>query len=221
MSFGYFGLLSYGMQFVNSGQTSVLVYTMPIFATVLAHFILNEKLTVIKVLGLCLGVTGLLIILGPQVFQTEVEKVFMGRILILLSAFSWACANIFSKVQSSGYDIIKMSGWQMFIGSMFLICVSAITEPWTNIQWTFASSSSLLFNGIFSTAIAFVVWFWVLGKIEASIASLTIMIVPILALFFGWLQLDEKLTFNIVIGTIFICLGIFFGAYKVKRFRKE
>jgi drug/metabolite transporter (DMT)-like permease len=113
-----------------------------------------------------------------------------------------------------------MTSWQLLIGSILLFCVSALTEPLTEAQWTIPSIASLLFNGIFSTAVTFVAWFWVLGKIEASTASMTLMTVPILGLFFGWLQLDEKLTFNIAIGAIFICLGIFFGAYKVRN-RKD
>ncbi|MFG5456438.1 EamA family transporter, partial [Enterococcus faecalis] len=49
------GVLTYGMQFVDSGKTSVLVYTMPIFVTVISHFTLNEKINVYKMLGLFSG----------------------------------------------------------------------------------------------------------------------------------------------------------------------
>lgn len=64
MGLGYMGVLTYGMQFVDSGKTSVLVYTMPIFVTVISHFKLNEKINVYKMLGLFSGLIGLLFILG-------------------------------------------------------------------------------------------------------------------------------------------------------------
>ncbi|UUZ91065.1 DMT family transporter [Paenibacillus sp. P25] len=187
MSLGYFGPLTYGMRFVSSGQTSVLVYSMPIIVTLLAHFFLNERLTLMKSIGLVFGVAGLLFILGPQVFHTGVSKVLLGQILIILSAVCWACANLFSKVRFANYDIIKMTSWQLLIGSAMLLCVSVAAEPWTGIHWGAASTASLLFNGIFSTAFTFVAWFWVLGQIEASTASMTLMAVPLLGLFFGWL----------------------------------
>ncbi|AJY76309.1 DMT family transporter [Paenibacillus beijingensis] len=214
MSLGYSGLLMYGMRFVNSGQTSVLVYTMPIFVTVLAHFFLKEKLTATKGIGLAFGFAGLLFILGPQLHRFAFDQAFMGQILILLSALSWGCANIFSKLKFSNYDIMKMTCWQLLLGGVMLLVISAAAEPWSNVQWTLPSVSSLLFNGIFSTSVTFVAWFWVLGRIEASTASMTLMTVPILGLFFGWLQLHEQLTANIAAGALLICLGIFFGARK-------
>lgn len=217
MSIGYFGLLTYGMQFVSSGQTSVMVYTMPIFVTILAHFVLKEKLTILKAFGLCTGVIGLLFILGPQVFHFHLDKQFIGEILILLAAISWGCANIFSKIKFSNYDIIKMTSWQLLIGAFSLFCISVVVEPISQAQWTPSSLGILLFNGLFSTAFTFVAWFWVLTKIEASIASMTLMIVPLLGLFFGWLQLGEKLTSNIIFGAIFICFGIFFAAFRVHK----
>ncbi|WP_199614547.1 DMT family transporter [Paenibacillus alkalitolerans] len=221
MSLGYFGLSTYGMQFVDSGLTSVLVYSMPIFVTVLAHFFLKEKITLMKIIGLCLGAIAFVFIVGPQIFHTAFGIELVGQFLIIFAAASWACANIFSKLKFSNYDIIKMTSWQLFIGAFLLLAVSAITEPVTEVHWTFAAGLSLLFCGIFSTAFTFVAWFWVLGKIEASVASMTLMTVPILGLFFGWLQLNEKLTSNIAIGAVFICLGIFFSAYKGKSLQEK
>lgn len=214
MAVGYSGLLTCGMRFVDSGQTSVLVYTMPIFVTVLAHFFLNEKLTAMKGIGLACGAAGLLFILGPQLLRLAFDQALLGQILILLSALSWACANIFSKRKFSDYDIVKMTIWQLLIGAAMLLLISAAAESWAHARWSVPSVSSLLFNGIFSTAVTFVAWFWVLGKIEASTASMALMTVPILGLFFGWLQLHEQLTANIAIGALLICLGIFFGARK-------
>jgi drug/metabolite transporter (DMT)-like permease len=219
MSLGYMGLVTYGMQFVDSGQTSVLVYTMPIFVTVFAHFVLQEKLTSFKLLGLFIGLLGILFILGPQVLSFELKR-FIGQTLIILAAISWAAANIFSKIKFANYDIILMTAWQLLLGSIMLIAISIPTESYVAIDWSVTSISSLLFTGIFATGFTFVAWFWVLGQIEASTASITLMTVPILGLFFGWLQLHETITVPMLIGALFICLGIFFGAYKGKKTQK-
>ncbi|MCH5586574.1 DMT family transporter [Shimazuella sp. AN120528] len=217
MSIGYMGLLTFGMQFVNSGQSSVLVYTMPIIVSLLAHFLLNEKLNTIKIIGLIIGVIGLVSILGQSLLNLHMDSVFFGKILILCSALSWALANIFTKARLAGSDIVLFTAWQLLLGAILLFGISSLTESTKAVTWTTSSISTLLFNGIFSTAFTFVAWFWILEKIKASVASITLMAVPILGLFFGWLQLGEPITVNIVVGAILICIGIFFGSVKLPR----
>lgn len=216
MSLGYLATLTYGMQFVDSGQSSVLVYTMPIFVTLIAHFTINERLTSFKIIGICLGTVGILFILGPQFLNFNAQTA-TGELLIIVAAISWACANVFSKVKFSGSDIMNMTAWQLLIGAIMLFVISFITENVSQTEWNQQAVLSLLFNGIFSTAVTFIAWFWVLTKIEASLASMTLMAVPILGLFFGWLQLNETLTINILAGAFLICIGIFFAANKNRR----
>ncbi|MFP7169329.1 EamA family transporter [Terribacillus halophilus] len=56
-----------------------------------------------------------------------------------------------------------------------------------------------------------------MSKIEASIASISLMSVPLLGLFFGWLQLGEEITPNIILGAVLVCIGILLTSIKIKR----
>jgi drug/metabolite transporter (DMT)-like permease len=114
-----------------------------------------------------------------------------------------------------------MNAWQLIIGALFLFILSLILEPSYSIEWSNKALLSLLFNGLFSTAFTFVVWFWVLKKINASKASMALMFVPILGIVFGWLQLEENITISIVVGSFLICVGIFMNTYNLKSTRKE
>jgi drug/metabolite transporter (DMT)-like permease len=216
MSLGYMAILTYGLQFVDSGKTSVLVYTMPIFVVIISHFKLDEKIDVYKMVGLISSLLGLLFILGLEIINSEMKVIF-GEILILVSAFIWGVANVFSKSKLKNIDVIHMNAWQLLIGSLFLFILSLLLEPNYSIEWTQNALFSLLFNGLFSTAFTFVVWFWVLQKINASKASMALMFVPILGILFGWLQLGENVTVSIVLGAILICAGIFMNTYNFKR----
>ncbi|USL44402.1 DMT family transporter [Priestia megaterium] len=219
MSLGYMAILTYGMQFVDSGKTSVLVYTMPIFVTILSHFKLGEKINIYKMVGLIFGLLGLLFILGLEITNPD-TKVIFGELLILFSALSWGLANVFSKIRFKNIDVIHMNAWQLIIGALFLFILSLILEPNYSIEWSNKALLSLLFNGLFSTAFTFVVWFWVLKKINASKASMALMFVPILGIIFGWLQLGENITISIVIGSFLICAGIFMNTCNFKSNRK-
>jgi drug/metabolite transporter (DMT)-like permease len=215
MPLGYMGIMTYGMQFVDSGKSSVLVYTMPIFVTIISHFKLNDKINMYKMIGLILGLIGLLFILGIEFINFD-KKVVFGELLLLISAFSWASANVYNKLNSKNKDIIHMTAWQLIMGAIFLLILSLILEPNPSIQWSNEAILSTLFNGLFSTAFTFVVWYWVLNNMDASKASMALMFVPILGLIFGWLQLGEKITFNIIIGAFFICASIFMNTYRFK-----
>lgn len=212
MSLGYLGILTYGMQFVDSGKTSVLVYTMPIFVTIISHFKLNEKIDIYKFSGLILGLIGLLFILGLEFIHID-SKAVIGELFILISALSWGIANIFSKIKFKNIDLIHMNAWQLLIGAVCLFVLSLLLEPHSTIHWSDKALLSLGYNGLFSTAFTFVVWFWVLKQINASKASMALMFVPILGIFFGWLQLGESITINILVGSLLICGGIFMNTY--------
>lgn len=217
MCVGHYGLSTFGMQFVDSGLSSVLVYTMPIIISVLAHFFGNERLTTNKVFGLLVGAIGLIIILWPKLVPLKWDQTLFGEILLLFSAFFWASSNLYIKKVFSDYDKVKLTMWQMLIGGTLLLVISIFSEPYTNIHWqASAFILSILYSSILGSAVAFVTWNWILSKIEASIASIFIMVVPLLGLFFGWIQLGEEITKNIIIGAVFVCLGILFTSIKFK-----
>lgn len=111
-----------------------------------------------------------------------------------------------------------MTMWQLLMGGLLILIVSLGSEHEAIARISLSTSSvlALLYNGILGSAVAFVVWNWVLGKIQASIASISLMSVPLLGLFFGWLQLGEQITSNILIGAVFICLGILFTSIQIK-----
>lgn len=219
MSLGYMAILTYGMQFVDSGKTSVLVYTMPIFVTIISHFKLDEKINIYKMVGLTFGLLGLLFILGLEITNPD-TKVIFGELLILISALSWGLANVFSKIRFKNIDFIHMNAWQLIMGALLLFVLSLILEPNYSVEWSNKALLSLLFNGLFSTAFTFVVWFWVLKKLNASKASMALMFVPILGIIFGSLQLGENITISIVVGSFLICAGIFMNTYNFKSTRK-
>lgn len=217
MSTGYFGFLSFGMQYVSSGETAILVYVMPILVSLLAHFFLNERLTIMKSAGLVSGLLGLFFFMGPQAFSYQNGHSLLGQALILLSALVWALANIYSKKKFANYNKEKMTAWQMLFGSSLLLILSLSTENMGNVKWNGTSILILLFTGILSSAVAFAIWFRVLDKIEASTASISLMLVPLFGLFFGWIQLGEKMAIHQGVGSFFILLGILLVSMKERQ----
>lgn len=217
MCVGYYGLSTFGMEYVDSGLSAIFVYTMPIIISVLAHFYIQEKLTKQKVIGLIIGFTGMLSILWPQLVHLDFNATLMGELIIITSAFCWACSTLYIKKEFATYDKIKLNLWQLLMGGIVILIASSFTENLHHIEW--AHTTNLLYvaySGILATGIGMALWNWIVSQINASIASVSIMVVPLLGLLFGHLQLGEVLGTNILIGAILICAGIFCCSFTVK-----
>lgn len=74
----------------------------------------------------------------------------------------------------------------------------------------------LFYIAVVGTGFAFVLWNWIVSQVDTFIASISIMCIPILSLFFGYVLWNEPLTINIIIGAVLICTGIAFSSLKVK-----
>lgn len=215
---GFYATQTFAMQFVDSGLSAVLVFTMPIFIGVLAHYFLNERLNSQKGIGLILGTLGLLAILWPQLQHIHMNTSLLGQILLIGSGFFWALSTVFIKKNFATYDKIKLTIWQLLLGGAVIFVGALAFEPVDAQVWLNPLNESALFYiAVIGTGFAFVLWNWIVSQVDTFIASISIMCIPILSLLFGSLIWHEPLTLNILIGAAFICLGIVMSSLKVKK----
>lgn len=220
--FGFYATQTFAMQFVDSGLSAVLVFTMPIFIGVLAHYFLNERLNKQKILGLILGTLGLIAILWPQLHDLHMNVSLLGQVLLIGSGFFWAMSTVYIKKNFASYDKIKLTIWQLLLGGSIILIGALMFEPINAQVWLNPLNEAVLFYiSVIGTGFAFVLWNWIVSQVDTFIASISIMCIPILSLFFGYLIWHEPLTFNILIGAAFICSGIVMSSLKLKSHRRR
>src|SRR5699024_12719079 len=93
-----FLLVMYGLKFVEAGKSSVLLYSMPLWSSLLAVKYLGEKLSSKQLIGLFIGMFGLLTILGWDIWFEQSKAALFGELLIIIAAFVWAVANIYYRL---------------------------------------------------------------------------------------------------------------------------
>ncbi|MBF7687118.1 DMT family transporter [Acinetobacter rathckeae] len=215
--FGFYATQTFAMQFVDSGLSAVLVFTMPIFIAVLAHYFLNEHLSRQKVFGLILGALGLIAILWPQLHHLKLNVSLLGQALLIVSGLFWAISTIYIKKYFATYDKIKLTIWQFLMGGIVMFICALKFESVQLGVWLYPLNESvLLYVAIVGTGFAFALWNWIVSQVDTFIASISIMCIPILSLFFGAMVWHEMLTINIIMGAIFILLGIMMSSLKMK-----
>lgn len=214
---GFYATQTFAMQFVDSGLSAVLVFTMPIFIGVLAHYILNERLNMQKMIGLVLGTLGLVAILWPQLHHIHLNLSLIGQVLLILSGFFWALTTVYIKQNFATYDKIKLTLWQLLIGGIVILIGALVFEPVNIKVWMNPLNDSILFYiAVIGTGFAFALWNWIVSQVDTFVASISIMCIPILSLLFGYVLWHEPITINILIGAAFICSGIISSSLNIK-----
>lgn len=188
---------------LGAGMVSVLNYSMPVFAAVMAHFLLGERLTWRKGAGIVLAIVGMAVLMDVHA-GGDVAAICIG----LLSAVFWGLASIFVKLKLSDVNPISLTTWQMVCASLSLLAYTAIV-PQGEVVWNTESILCLIYNGVLASALAFFLWSWILQHIEVSKASVAVLAVPVVGVVGGILCLGEPMTLHIFFGMIMIMAGIY------------
>jgi drug/metabolite transporter (DMT)-like permease len=202
-----FTLIAWAEQTVNAGLATILNSTSPIFAFLLTSFITrHEEVTIRKLLGVLAGIAGTCLIIGVQALH-GLGREFLAQIAILAATFCYAGAAIFGQ-RFKGLDPSAPAAGSMICGAALLVPPSLVIDrPWT-LAPSAESVFALLGLSIFSTALAFVIYFRLvqtLGSVGTTAqAYLRVPIgVAISVIFLG-----ETLTSTAWIGFACVILGI-------------
>ncbi len=125
--------------------------------------------------------------------------------------------TVYIKKNFANYDKIKLTIWQMLLGGVVLLIGSLTFETVDPKVWLNPLNDSLLlYIAVVGTGAAFALWNWIVSQVDTFVASISVMSIPILSLFFGYVLWHEPLTFYIWTGAILIAVGILFSALKPK-----
>lgn len=206
-------LVTYGMVFVEAGKTSILLYTMPIWSTILASKFLHEKLTKTKLIAIALGTAGLLFIIGFDIRTISNRSIIFGELLVIIASVCWACANIYYQKYFRNADRLQVNAYQLLFGAA-AVTLAAITMEWgAPIVWTGMSVLSVLFTGILASAISFSIWFFLLDAIDTATAAISVLLVPVFGLIFSAIFLGEVISLSTTIGSLLILAGVFVSQF--------
>ncbi len=200
----YFNIaIQISLNYISTGLTSVLTYSMPLFLSLMAHyFIPGEKLNARKTVGILIGIIGLFLAMDIRFGENIWAPIFA-----LSSAIVWALSNLIFKIKLRGCDPVQFNTWQMGAGAIGLFLYSISFENGQS-HWSLMAVVYLLYSGILASALAFVIWTYILSKVEASKASISLLTVPVVGTLSGFLFLKESLHVITLVGIILVLSGV-------------
>ena len=203
-----FFLIAYGVQSVQSNLAAILMSTTPLSSTVLGHFYTkNEKFNFIKTIGILIGFSGILYLFSDNILINENN--FFSAILILLGSTCYVIGGILTlKISKKKNE--NVTGSILVWAVLILIPIASIVEqPW-NVSPRLDSTISVIYLGLVSTGIAWLLRFRILVNNGLIFQSQVSYLIPIFGTILSYIFLKELITFKVLISLIAVSVGIYF-----------
>ena len=213
-----FSLLSWGQQHVPSAFAGVSMGAVPLVTLLLAMaFSPEEGVGPRGIAGVALGFVGLIVLVGPGVFDAGSDNVALGRIACVLSALSYAAGNILTR-RAPPVPPIAMATGAMSIAAMILVPTALIFEGPPELP-DMSSSSALLWVALGPTALAAFLSVRIIQNVGSLFLSQVSYMVPLWSVIFGVTLLNETLRPELFIALALILSGIALGQWSALRRR--
>ena len=203
-----FFLIAYGVQSVQSNLAAILMSTTPLSSTILGHFYTkNEKFNFIKTFGILIGFSGILYLFSDNLLIDDNN--FLSAILILLGSTCYVIGGVLTlKISKKKNE--NVTGSILIWAVIILIpLASFIEQPWNNVP-RLDSTISVIYLGLVSTGIAWLLRFRILVNNGLIFQSQVSYLIPIFGTILSYIFLKELITIKVIISLISVLVGIYF-----------
>lgn len=215
-SLGYFltiFLIQLGISLTGAAMASLINALTPVSVTILAAFLLKERITPVKVLCLVLALAGTVVITQGAGSQSEM----LGIVVVLISVIAWGFASVYMRRLTAKYPAVLVTTYSMAISLLFHIpagIFSAVTQP---CSLSLKVVLVILYLGFFGSGLAQFTWTKCLSLLPASTCSLFYPLQPAFSAIMGAAVLGETFTPAFFIGLLLISLDVALSTWETSR----
>jgi len=213
-----FGFVVWGQQYINASLASILIASAPVFTVVIASVVGKERLTLMRAVGVMVSFSGVVVLIGPQVLQ-GLDLQGIGEIAMLCAALCYSLAGFWGR-RFQAVPAQLVSTMTITMGALIVVPLTFAFESPLEVDWQWSAGLSVVALGVFSTAIAYIVYFKLLADVGVVNTSLVSFLVPLSALAMSLVFLKEQLSTEAILGMSLILLGLgVLDGRLLKRFR--
>ncbi len=201
-----FTLITWAQQYITSSLAATLNATMPLFTFVLAVGIGSERGDLQRAAGVVVGFAGTAILIGPDITDLTNSNT-LGELAVIAGALCYAVGTIIARQKLRGDPIVLASG-QMIFAAAVAIPLTLAVDGVPNTDVSLKAAMALLALGVFSSGVAYIIFFTLIQRVSATNVALVSYMIPVVATLLGWLILDEKIGLNLFVGLTLIIAGM-------------
>ena len=213
-----FWLIAWGETRIDSGIAAIANASMPIFVALLAiRFAPGERVTGARAFGIALGIVGVAVLAGVDPQGGWAGAV--GTLAVVLASISYAVSTLYSQRKLGDSSGLLVSTASAFWGTIILLPFGLVQRPTEVPGWEALASVAML--GVFGTGIGLLMFLYMIEHYGSSRASLVVYLLPVTALFYGAVFLDEPIRVTAIAGLALILAGVALGSGAVRPTRRR
>jgi drug/metabolite transporter (DMT)-like permease len=184
-------LVAFGLKLIPAGRGAMLGYTMPALAVPLSIWLLHERATPRKMIGLALGLCGIALLMGESL--TDMGHAPAGALMILAASASWAVGSVLQKRYPVQLPVASYTAWVMIIGSVPMIAASLLLEDWQALAAVgLPAWGGVAYNVFLAFGWAHWAWFKIATEVPVTVFSICILLIPAIGVISGMVVLGER-----------------------------
>jgi drug/metabolite transporter (DMT)-like permease len=216
---GFFGVVinqmcfAIGLNHTSVSHGAVIVGMAPVYTLVLAVIFGLEKATLRKLTGIALSFAGIAVLAGEK-GMTARSASLEGDAIMMAGAIGFAVYSVLGKRVADRYDALTMTAFNHFTGAVVVLPVVLyqahfllVDDRWRRIPWQ--GWTSVLYMAVFSSAVAYVLYFWLLKYLHASQLAAFTYLLPVVATILGIVWLGERGTMMEIVGGVLALAGVY------------
>ncbi len=194
----------YGLSLMPAGRAAIIAFTMPVWAALLGSVLLHEALTRAKLIGLALGMTGLAVLIGPDLIVLKTAP--LGALFMLAAALSWATGTVLVKRFPWSVPTTVLVGWQLIAGALPVTLGAVLLEAPPDLA---ATSTPALLAVAYNFALPMLFCQWAFFRIvrlfPAAVAAIGTLAIPVVGVYASAVMLDEAVGWSEFLALLLIC----------------
>jgi drug/metabolite transporter (DMT)-like permease len=202
-------LISWGEQFVDSGTAAVLNSLVPIFSLVIAGLVIRtEPVTALRVSGLVLGFIGAALLAGRELELRTDGSGLIGALAVVLAAVSYAAGASYARHRIRHTHRYVVAGGTLVFAAIYMWILALPADGGIIVPSLLPTIVAVVWLGILGSFVAYLLFFFLIEHLGATIASMVTYMFPVIGLAIGVLLLGERMDLRLAIGTALVVVGI-------------
>ncbi len=212
------GFTTIAEQTVPSGLTSIMSALSPVVIFICSILFRIQRPSWKGLIGILLGFLGVVFIFRNGLGDILDPNYKTGILFLSIAILSWSIGTVYSKKHTHKSNNIALNLFYQFsISAIIQFILAIIFSSKTDVSlWSFRSVFAVLYLAVFGSVLAFFCYHYALKRVTAVQISILNYVNTIIAVFLGWLLLNETITTDFIIATALIILGVFIINYKKK-----
>jgi drug/metabolite transporter (DMT)-like permease len=216
---GFFGVsvnqfcFTLGLHYTSVSHSAVIVGMGPIYTLILAVLLRLERATWHKAVGMAIAFTGIAVLASEHGISAHSASL-LGDVITMTGSVGFAIYAVLGKRVAGEYDALTMTAYNHFAGALVLLPLAVhqawmlhAVGNWRAVPWQ--AWAAILYMGLFGSAVAYLLYYWLLRYLEASQLSAFTYLLPVLATILGILTLGEKGSWMQLVGGALALGGVY------------